>query len=172
VRLRCITHTGCHALGLALLRNWSFDAPDLGSAAAPPSSTVLAPPSAAAASSDIAADLFSALYIETPSSEAPMSRSPPASPTAVRRRSSLMRRASRVIDDSELVAQSLRAPQAAVREEPAAVATVKAEPTVEEEQPSKPAPAPPPRLPTMLKSSNAATQQQGAQEFSFDSFGF
>ena len=170
MRLRCITHTGCHALGLALLRNWSFDAPDLGSAAAPPPS--LAPPPAAAASPDIAADLFSALYIETPGSEAPMARSPPASPTAVRRRSSLMRRASRVIDDSELVAQSLRAPQAAVHEEPAPVATVKAEPTVEEEQPSKPTPAPPPRLPTMLKSSNAATQQQGAQEFSFDSFGF
>lgn len=176
---RVLWRQGCGVLGLALLRSWEFDKVDV---RAPLVLESEGKPTQLSAQAAAEADTVSALFGTSPTRTRAGSRrdsgeGEPISPGVMaRRRSSLMRRRSTIIDDLALVspgAASVSAPPfspapATVTEEPKEIAQPQPQAPQEAKQETK---LPPKGVPTMLKATTSQSAQ-GAQEFSFDSFGF
>ncbi|GAC99552.1 hypothetical protein PHSY_007154 [Pseudozyma hubeiensis SY62] len=211
---RALCRMGCHSIGLSLLRNWQFEPPSMSSAStlfhrvsrhdletlSRVDETVLSE----------STDAFSELRLHDDSGRGPKSPtirrrtsqstiSPPSSPRMHRRRSSLIRRRSSIINDldigaalssqsgkqegkNELLTSEAGAPKsdAQVQAERGHGDSLTAEPSSfteanghsEEKEKSEMASAPKKQGISIFKSAAASNSQQGAQEFDFGSFGF
>ncbi|PWY97308.1 hypothetical protein BCV70DRAFT_202960 [Testicularia cyperi] len=208
---RLLQRMGCDAIGLSVLRNWQFEPPIIPTS----TSSTLYPDllsRADAALDEESKDVFTldTLGAESgdraPTSPTRLRRrtsqasiSPPGSPRMARRRSSLLRRRSSIINDLDIGQLQIKdqtdvarasdsvAPKPAdavsqflsnanghstdLSEEPAPLET-KPETALPKAEPSEPSKEPVKKGISVFKSAAASNSQQGAQEFDFSSFGF
>lgn len=213
---RALCRMGCHSIGLSLLRNWQFEPPSMSSAStlfhqvSKHDLETLSRVDEAVMSEST--DAFSELRLHDDGGRGPKTPtirrrtsqstiSPPSSPRMHRRRSSLIRRRSSIINDldigaavsshsgkqdgengvtSEAGASKSHSTDTQVQAEPRHGDSFTAKPSSstganghsEEKDKSEMASAPRKQGISVFKSAAASNSQQGAQEFDFGSFGF